>query len=89
MLQLFIIYFKADLVLKTFICKSADFTVRNGYLLSLVLLGFFLMVLMEFVPALIKQILPSDDFCWIIIIFSKTGSGGNPSSCLSNNLPIY
>jgi hypothetical protein len=26
----------------------------------------------KFLPAVVKQILPSDDFSWTIIIFSKT-----------------
>ena len=38
-------------------------------ILSLILMGF---IFSKFLPAVVKQILPSDDFSWTIIIFSKT-----------------
>jgi hypothetical protein len=31
----------------------------------------------KFLPAVVKQILPSDDFSWTIIIFSKTSESKN------------
>ena len=45
--------------------------------------------LIRFILALFKQILPSDDFCWTMLIFNNTGTGGIPCSCLFINLPVY
>ena len=53
-------------------------------ILSLILTDFMQL------PALFKEILHSDEFCWTMIIFSKIVLVDcTPSLCLSNSLPVY
>jgi hypothetical protein len=49
------------------------------------MVDFNVFILSKIIIAPFKHILPSDVFCYAIIIFSKTGAGGSPY-CLSINL---
>lgn len=58
---------------------------------------FFSISLMKFLPAFFKQILLSisEYFCWIIILFSQSGLGGNPhwlaaiTRCCALHSPLF
>jgi len=51
---------------------------RFFFILGPILMFFLLSKwIMKFLPAFFKQIQPSDDFCWIIIFFSKIAANGS------------
>jgi hypothetical protein len=63
-------------------------TEREQLYLKLNLMFFSLNCLTKPIQGIFKQILHSDEFCWTIIIFCKTGLVENPCSCLFNKFAI-